>query len=160
MDLWGSGYVAADGQLLVSGGVTNNNATITNQGFSFDPGANAWTALPNSNNTVYRAGSACGFYKVGGSPGRPFATPLASSEVRPGFADCGENTDVSWLSESATSVTLAAGASTTVKITVNANVPDITQPGTYNASLSFGTDTPYSVPSVPVAMTVNPPKTW
>ena len=160
MDMWGSGYVAAEGKLLVSGGVTNNNSTITNQGFSFDPGANAWTALPNSNNTVYRGGSACGFYKVGGSPGGLFATPLTSSEVLPGNVDCGENTDVSWLSENKTTVTLAAGGSTTVKVTVNANVPDITQPGTYNASLSVGTNTPYSVPSVSVSMKVNPPKTW
>jgi hypothetical protein len=67
---------------------------------------------------------------------------------------------VSWLSESATSATLAPGATAKITVTVNANVPDITQPGTYNASLAVGTDTPYSVPGVSVAMTVNPPKTW
>src|SRR5215475_1598647 len=121
-------YTSAEGNLLVSGGVTNGFNTITNQGFSFDPGADAWTALPNSNNTVYRGGSACGFYKVGGSPGGLFATPLTASEVLPGNVDCGENTDVSWLSESKTTVTLAAGASTTVHVTLNANVSDITQP--------------------------------
>jgi hypothetical protein len=160
MDLWGSGYTAAEGKLLVSGGVTANNSVITNQGESYDPSTDAWTALPNSNNTVYRGGSACGFYKVGGSPGGLFSTPLASSEVLPGNVDCGENTDVSWLSENKTSVTLAAGAQTTVKVTVNANVPDITQSGTYNAQLVVSSDTPYPVPSVAVAMTVNPPKTW
>ena len=158
-DLWGSGYTPAEGLLLVSGGVTANSSTITNQGYSFDPNADAWTALPNSNNSAYRGGSACGFYKIGGSPGG-FSTPLANSEVLPGFVDCAESSDVSWLSESPTSVTLAAGASKTVTVTLNANVPDITQPGTYNAKLSIGTDTPYSVPAIAVALTVKPPKTW
>jgi hypothetical protein len=57
-------------------------------------------------------------------------------------------------------LTLAPGASATVTVTVNDNVPDITQPGTYTAAAVIGTDTPYAPQTVPVSMTVNPPKTW
>jgi len=160
IDLWGSGSIAADGVLLVSGGVTANNTAITNQGYSYDPAAGSWSALPNSNNALYRGGSACGFYKIGGNPGGLFAPPVASDEVLPGFADCGTTADVPWLSVAPTTLTLAAGASATVTVTLNAGVPEITQPGTYTAKLGITTDTPYSVAAVPVTMTVNPPKTW
>jgi N-acetylneuraminic acid mutarotase len=158
-DLWGSGYTAAEGQLLVSGGVMNDSLTLTNVGYAFDPNNDAWSALPNSNNTLYRGGSACGLYRVGGSPGGQSA-PVASSEVLPGFVDCGQAVDVSWLSESPTTLTLAAGKSATFTVSLDAGVPDITQPGTYTAKVSIGTDTPYSVPAIGVTMVVNPPKTW
>jgi N-acetylneuraminic acid mutarotase len=160
IDLWASGYTAAEGQLLVSGGVTQNNAVITNQGFAFDPASDSWSTLPNSNNTVYRGGSTCGFYKIGGSPGGFGVPPLTASEVLPGMVDCGETTDVSWLSLSPTTLALAPGASATVTVKVDANVPDVTQPGTYTAGIGVSTDTPYSVPKVSVSMTVKPPKTW
>ncbi len=160
IDLWGSASVAANGMLLVSGGVTDNNATITNQGYAYDPAGDAWTALPNANQSVYRGASACGFYQIGGSPGGLFVPPVATSEVLPGFADCGTSSDVPWLSESSTHVTVGAGASVQVTVTLNANVPSITQPGTYTAALAFGSDTPYSIPSVNVSLTVSPPKTW
>jgi hypothetical protein len=35
-----------------------------------------------------------------------------------------------------------------------------TQPGVYTGSLALSADTPYPLGSVPVTMTVNPPKTW
>jgi N-acetylneuraminic acid mutarotase len=161
IDLWGSGTTAAGGKLLVSGGVTANSATVTNQGFAYDPGTGQWAALPNSNNSLYRGGSACGFYKIGGNPGGLFVPPVAKSEVLPGTIDCGSSgADVSWLSESPTSLTLAPGQSATVTVTLNANVPDITQPGTFSAKLALSSDTPYSLTPVNVTMTVNPPKTW
>jgi N-acetylneuraminic acid mutarotase len=161
VDLWGSGSAAANGMLLVSGGVTSNSTLVTNQGYAYDPASNAWTALPNSNNSLYRSGSACGFYKIGGNPGGFLVPPVANSEALPGFVDCGgAAADVSWLSESPTSLTLAAGASATVTVTLDASVPEITQPGTLTASLALATDTPYQVAPVPVSLTVNPPKTW
>jgi hypothetical protein len=159
-DLWAAGTTPASGKLLVSGGVTANSSAITNQGFAYDPGSNTWAALPNSNNTLYRSGSACGFYKIGGSPGGTGVPPVPRSEVLPGFTECAAVTDVSWLSETPTSLTLAAGASATVAVTLNAAVPTVTQPGTYTASLAIGTDTPYSVADVGVTMNVKPPKTW
>jgi N-acetylneuraminic acid mutarotase len=159
-DLWGSGATAAEGMLLVSGGAVSNSTAITNQGYAFDPSSNAWSALPNSNNAAYRGGATCGFYKIGGNPGGAFAPPIASSEVLPGEVDCDTAADVSWLSETPTTLTLAPGAYAHVTVAVNANVPDITQPGTYSAKVSVGTDTPYGLQAISVAMTVNPPKTW
>ena len=160
IDLWGSAYAAANGQLLVSGGVTDGFNTLTNQGYSYDPAADAWTALPNANQTRYRAGSACGLYRIGGNPGGSSVPPVADAEVLPGFTQCGGTSDVTWLSESATEVTVAAGKSAKVTVTLDANVADITQPGLYTAAIGFSSDTPYSIPAVPVSMTVNPPKTW
>jgi N-acetylneuraminic acid mutarotase len=159
-DLWGSSYAAANGVLLVSGGVTGGGSAITNAGYAYDPGADSWTALPNANNSLYRGGSACGFYQVGGNPGGAFVPPVAKSEVLPGFANCGETSDVTWLSESATSLTLQPGKTGKVTVTVDASDPSITQPGAYAAAISVATDTPYPVASVGVTMNVAPPKTW
>ncbi|WP_323183991.1 carboxypeptidase regulatory-like domain-containing protein [Streptomyces sp. NBC_01221] len=156
IDLWGMGYSAADGKFLVSGGVTNGFTTITNQGFAYDPGSNAWTALPNSNNTVYRGGSACGFYKIGGSPAGWDAAK--SSELLPGYGQC---VAVPWLSVDKTEVTIQPGESVDVNVSFNANVAEITQPGPFTAELTVSAKTPYgAIPSVPVTLTVNPPKTW
>jgi N-acetylneuraminic acid mutarotase len=161
IDLWASGSTTAGGQLLVSGGVTADSSEVTNQGFAYDPASDHWTALPNSNNSLYRGGSACGFYKVGGNPGGLFVPPVAKSEVLPGFVDCGDaGSDVSWLSVNPTSLTLAAGASATVTVTLDASVAEITQPGTFTAGLGLSTDTPYQVAPVDVTLTVKPPKTW
>jgi N-acetylneuraminic acid mutarotase len=159
-DLWGSASTAASGLLLISGGVTGNGASITNKGYAYNPQNDAWTALPNANQTLYRSGSACGLYRVGGSPGGLSAPPVNAAEVLPGFTDCDAVADVSWLSLSPTTLTLQPGKSAKIVVTLNADVPDITQPGTYTASITVATDTPYPVASVGVSMTVNPPKTW
>ena len=45
-------------------------------------------------------------------------------------------------------------------VALDADVPEITQPGTFTASLTLTSDTPYPVPSVPVSLTVKPPTTW
>jgi N-acetylneuraminic acid mutarotase/uncharacterized protein YegP (UPF0339 family) len=158
-DLWGSFYTAANGQLLVSGGVTANSSQITNQGYSLNPGTGTWSALANANTTLYRGGSALGFYEVGGNPGGSFTPPVATAEVLPGF-DQGGTTNVDWLSEDTTQLTLAPGASGTVKVKVDASVASITQPGTFTASLIYQTDTPYQVAATGVTMTVLPPATW
>lgn len=156
IDLWGSAYSSANGLLLTSGGVTAQG--VTNQGFAFDPRTGSWTALPNANLGVYRAGGAAGFYKVGGSPGGS-VTPVVIVEVLPGYDQVG-SWDVSWLSTSQQKVTLQPGASTTVTVTLNASVPEITQPGDYTAALTARTDTPYQSPEIDVTMHVNPPTSW
>jgi hypothetical protein len=155
-DLWGMGYSAANGQLLVSGGVTNGFSTITNQGFAYDPNSDTWTALPNSNNSRYRGGSACGLYKIGGSGGG--YVPTKNSEMLPGYEQC--TATIPWLSEDNTQVTIQPGASATITVTLNANVAAITQPGTYTAQLAIGAKTPYTMAPIPVTFVVNPPKTW
>jgi N-acetylneuraminic acid mutarotase len=159
-DVWAGVSAAANGQLLVSGGVVDNSTTVTNQGWVYDPAADSWAALPNANQTLYRSGGACGLYRIGGNPGGFGAPPVSTSEVLPGFTNCGSVSDVSWLGLSTTEVTLAPGKSAKVTVSLNANVADITQPGLYTSAVSIGTDTPYAVPAVPVSMTVNPPKTW
>ena len=156
IDLWAMGYAGANGLLLVSGGVTNGNSTITNAGYSYDPQADAWSPIPNSNNTLYRGGSACGFVKVGGSPGG--FNPVPAVELLPGFDTCGAGADVPWLSEEPTEVTIAPGESSTVTITFDAR--QVAQPGDYTAQLVIGEDTPYTVPTVDVTMHVTPPRTW
>ncbi|MGW3635919.1 carboxypeptidase regulatory-like domain-containing protein, partial [Streptomyces sp. NPDC005122] len=162
IDLYASGYTTAQGRLLVSGGVTQNNTMITNQGFSYDPAGDTWTPMANSNNAVYRGGSACGFYKIGGMSKDQYGTltPVAGAEVLPGVSDCGDGNDVRWLAAKPKTVTVAPGASARVTVSVDASAADVTQPGTYTAKFAIGTDTPYATPVLPVSMTVAPPKTW
>ncbi len=159
LDLWGSSYAAANGMLLISGGAAQNSSVLTNQGYAYDPASDSWTALPNSNNSLYRSGGALGFYKVGGNPGGSLTPPVAVSEVLAGF-DQGGSADVSWLSADPTEFTLAAGASRNVTVSLDASVPEITQPGDATASLTVQTDTPYQVAPVAVTMHVKPPKRW
>jgi N-acetylneuraminic acid mutarotase len=158
IDLWGGAYVAANGLLLISGGVTANSTVLTNQGYAYDPVSDTWTAIANSNNTVFRGGAACGFYKIGGSLGG--FNPTARSEVLPGFEQCAANEDVPWLSEAPPTFTVAAGATVAVTLTLNASTSIITQPGAYSGRIVFTTDTPYTVPPVDVTMNVTPPKDW
>ncbi|MFJ5895780.1 carboxypeptidase regulatory-like domain-containing protein [Streptomyces sp. NPDC093064] len=160
IDLWGSASSVGNGQLLVAAGVTSNSTAITNQGFAFDPGTGGWTALPNANNSVYRSGGATGFYKVGGNPGGSFTPPVATVEVLPGYEQGGGSTDVSWLSTSQQKVTLQPGASTTITVSLDASVDEVTQPGAYTAALTVQTDTPYAGVPVDVKMRVSPPKDW
>jgi hypothetical protein len=157
IDLWGMGYSVSADKLLVSGGITYGGSTLTNRGFTFDPGADTWTALPNSNRTLYRGGSACGFYKIGGATGNFYA--VQTSELLPGYDQC-TTTDVPWLSEDKTELTLQPGESVSVNVSFNANIAEITQPGTFTAQLSISAKTPYRIAPVPVTFVVNPPKTW
>ncbi|MGA8112727.1 MAG: carboxypeptidase regulatory-like domain-containing protein [Actinocatenispora sp.] len=159
VDVWGSSYTAANGKLLISGGAAQGSSVLTNQGWAYDPASDAWSALPNANNSLYRSGGAIGFYKVGGNPGGSLTPPVAASELLGGY-DQGGGSDVSWLSVDQTEVTLAAGASRTVNVSLDASVEEVTQPGTFTASLSLQTDTPYQTAPVDVAMHVTPPKTW
>jgi hypothetical protein len=154
--VWASAYTAANGELLVQDGVAGG--ALTNQGWAYDPTSDAWTALPNANAAAYRFGGALGFYTVGGGQGT-FSPPISSANVLAGY-DQGGVADVPWLSESATSVTLAPGKSATVTLTFNAADPSIVQPGTYTAALLAGSDTPYQISSIPVTLQVSPPATW
>jgi hypothetical protein len=68
--------------------------------------------------------------------------------------------DIPWLSESARQLTLRPGASATVTVTLDSEVPQITRPGDYSAQLEFGSNTPYPLPAASVALHVGLPKTW
>ena len=158
IDLWGSASGAANGMLLASGGVTNGFSTLTNQGYAYDPSSDSWTALPNAQFTRYRAGSSCGFYKIGGSSGGFSPTP--DSEHLSDLDQCGV-TDVLWLAEDQNSLTIQPGQSVTVTLTLSATTAaQVVQPGTYTAQLGVSANTPYTVNPVNITMTVTPPKSW
>lgn len=83
IDLFGSGYTAANGRLLVQNGETQDGFVETNQGFSYDPVTNTWAALPNALVPHFRGGSALGFYQIGGAVNG--IGTMANSEVLAGF---------------------------------------------------------------------------
>jgi hypothetical protein len=62
--------------------------------------------------------------------------------------------DVPWLSEDPVSGTVPAGSDVVVNVTLDASVPEVTQPGHYLAQLKIKNNTPYTVNNVPVEMTV------
>jgi uncharacterized membrane protein len=90
---------------------------------------------------------------VGAFPGGAEVDALA-------FATGGAATDIPWLSESPITGTVAALDSQTIDVTFDASIPEITQPGDYQATLRITTDTPYDDPTIPVTMTVVPPATY
>ncbi|CAG6390787.1 carboxypeptidase regulatory-like domain-containing protein [Streptomyces cocklensis] len=147
--LWGSSYTSANGLLVVSSGVSGT--LVTNQGFAFDPQTGGWSVLPNAPTATYRSGSALGLYKFGG----PDSDNGVANTVEhlPGY-DQQDRAEVSWLSESRSRITLQPGASVTVTVTLDSDVPEIMQPGEYDAQLVFSSDTPYVVPPVAVALHV------
>jgi hypothetical protein len=86
--------------------------------------------------------------------------PVAKSEVLPGFTDCATGAaDARWLSRNPTSLTLPPGASTTVAVSLDASVPDVTQPGTLPRSRSARRRRT-KVAAVAVSLTAKTPKTW
>jgi hypothetical protein len=136
IDLWGSVYGAANGMLVVASGVTQGFNTITNQGFTYDPSADTWTALPNAQFPRYRAGGSCGFYKVGGSSAG--FTPTPDSEKLSELDQCEAFTDVPWLSESPTEGTINPGGHTSVQVTVDTH--GLAPGDTFQAILTFRTN--------------------
>jgi len=108
--LWASGYSGTSQGLLISGGISNGS--ITNIGFIYNPGSNSWATLPNSINSLYRGGSACGFYKVGGSLGGFIGEP--GSELLAGYSPCGSS-PIPWLGINPATGTIAAGDSAQIR---------------------------------------------
>ncbi len=156
-DVWAMSYSGANEKLQIAAGVTSNSAVVTNQAAEYDPASDSWATLPNANNAEYRGGGACGMYKIGGSTGG-FA-PTKFAEVLPGYDQCGGGgADVPWISEDNTEFDVAPGETVTVTVTMDSSM--VSQPGDYLGALAVGTDSPYSVQPVDVAMHVNPPASW
>ncbi|GAA3378059.1 hypothetical protein GCM10020367_56100 [Streptomyces sannanensis] len=114
-----------------------------------------WQGQASSTMTLKNTGTAPVTAQIGEQPGgyQPAAAQQGAplQEVKP----------VPWLSVDKAGVTIQPGESVDVNVSFNANVAEITQPGTFTAELTIGAETPYgAIPSVPVALTVNPPKTW
>ena len=78
----------------MSGGI--QDGSLTNAGYAYDPSTNAWNPLPNANATLFRGGSACGFYRVGGSAGG--FSPTTQDQLLPGYDQCGEYVSIPWMS--------------------------------------------------------------
>ena len=152
---WASSYTSANGLLLISSGISNN--ALTNRGYAFDPQSGTWSALPNANVPTYRSAGAAGFYKVGG--GNAPGSPIPAVELLPGYDQVGSS-DVTWLGESTQELTVQPGATSTVTVSLDASVPEVAQPGDFTAQITAGSDTPYTVASIPVTLHVNPPKSW
>ncbi|MEV0803022.1 S8 family serine peptidase [Kribbella sp. NPDC050281] len=155
IDLWGMGYTESYGRLLVSGGITTvvsgggTTGAITNEGFSYDPATDRWSALAPSRHVLYRGGSACGLNRIGGSAKSGFI-PVDSAEQLPTYGACGE-TDVPWMSVTGSPTTLAPGRSVTVTVRVNAAG---LKAGAYSAGVWIGENTPYLAKPVDVTLRV------
>ncbi|HEX5495359.1 MAG TPA: carboxypeptidase regulatory-like domain-containing protein [Mycobacteriales bacterium] len=158
IDLWGMAAISANGTLVLSGGVTDNTATITNQGFVFDPRIGSWQSAPNADTALYRSGAACGLVTIGGATDGFDAVSL--NKELPGLNQCDGTFDVNWLSESTTGFTLQPGQSITVTTTLDASGPTLNLPGPYTAQLAVQTDSPYQISPIGVTMVVTPPASW
>jgi N-acetylneuraminic acid mutarotase len=154
-DAWGAATATANGKLEVMGGAIDNGTAVTNQGFAYDPASDTWSALPDSNNAVYRGGGACGIYQVGGSLGG--FQPTQFTQNLPGYDQCGGQP--SWMSLSTTGFDINPGQTVTVQVTADSSA--VSQPGSYAAQIVAGASTPYpTLAPVDVTMQANPPKTW
>ncbi|MGH3346522.1 MAG: S8 family serine peptidase [Nocardioides sp.] len=144
-DLWGMGYTASHDRLLVSGGITNR--TITNAGWVYDPQTDSWSSLPAARFVMFRGGSACGLFRIGGSVAPGFVA-ANSTEMLPTYGACAPQ-DVPWLSLDPRAVTIRPGD--TVKVTLRLDA-DHLEPGSYDATAWIKEDTPYLVAPVGVRM--------
>ena len=144
-DLWGMAYTESHDRLLVSGGITNR--AITNAGWIYDPAADSWASLPAARFVMYRGGSACGLFRIGGSVGPGFV-PANSTQVLPTYGACAPE-DVPWLSLDRQAITIRPGD--TVKVTLRL-VANNLEPGSYDAAAWIKEDTPYLVAPVGVRM--------
>jgi len=150
----------ANGQLQIVGGFTESGpaAFTTNQAEQYDPVHNVWSALPGAVYARDRSGgSGCGLFQIGGSGANGSPVPTASSQVLPGFDQCGGD-QVSWLSTGRHSVTLAPGES--IRVPVTADASQVDAPGAYSAELTFTTDAPYVSAPTPVKLDVTRPASW
>ncbi len=148
---WGAGYAAANGALLISGGISGYQV-LTNTGFAYDPASNRWHDLPNSRYALFRGGSACGFYKIGGSQGG--FQSVANAEMLPGYGQCGKPTPISWLTPTPSSGTIAAGAQVRAKLIFDGTGQQ--EFTTSHAYLKLKGDTPYDAQIVPLNVTWKP----
>ncbi|MFJ5220998.1 kelch repeat-containing protein [Streptomyces sp. NPDC088354] len=153
--LWGSAYTTADDQLLLSGGSTGtqDTASITGQGYAYDPDLDTWHTLAASGVPVYRGGAGAGLYKIGGSTGWGAANAVATTEYLPGYTEPG-STQIDWLDTNTNKVTIPAHSSVTVRLTLDASLPHTRKLGSYNAVLNLTHDTPYVLIPVTIRMTV------
>ena len=145
--VWGSTYGSSYGRMITSGGLTQDG--VTTDGYAYDPATDKWTGMESSPTALHAGGSACGLYRIGGSIRSGFY-PVNSVQALPTYGAC-EETDVSWMSLSASGVTVAPGHSVTLTVRLNAAG---LKPGVYSAGVWLGEDTPYLAKPVDVSLRV------
>jgi N-acetylneuraminic acid mutarotase len=155
-DLWGATGTAADGKLLVGGGLQASTGTLTNEAHAYDPATDSWSAMPNLAAPVLDAQSAPGWYVIGGA--NAYSVPQASVQKLAGYDQ--PHADVPWLTPSARTWTVKGGGSVTVRITLDAGAMTSADAGAHRAALVVDSDTPYGSVALPVTMTVVPPAGW
>ncbi|MFD9287584.1 carboxypeptidase regulatory-like domain-containing protein [Streptomyces sp. NPDC060030] len=146
-------YTAADGRLLVSGGLRDTdggNPGLTTTGYAYEPGADAWTPLPDTRAGVQHSGAAPGMYRIGGSEETRFITPIANADVLRGYTQLEK--DVPWLSTDPQKLTLRPGQRVQFPVTLDAR--DIRRAGDRTAYLVPRSDTPYWLDPIPVTLRV------
>ncbi|MGI5518355.1 carboxypeptidase regulatory-like domain-containing protein [Streptomyces sp. CA-106131] len=159
---WAMSYSASEGRLQIAGGSVQNAASSRSS--EYDPVSDTWSALPDAPRAYYAGGTGgCGLIQVGSAPLPPASgigplTGTRAASTLPGYDQCDDD-HTPWMSESATSINLAAGQSVTV--TVTADSSKVSQPGSYAAQLTFTTDAPYARSSrLAATLQATPPKTW
>lgn len=155
--LGGAFYTAADGLLMVAGGI-NVDASLSTQAEAYDPQEGSWFPLPKLRTTVMRGGHTCGFYEIGGITGLSPNLGILStndSAVLPGYTQqCGTVPSAPWVTVTPASGTLQAGASKMVTVSVNGNGQKAYT--TSKAYLSITNKSPYGPVIVPLAVTWMP----
>ncbi|RKN30090.1 Kelch repeat-containing protein [Micromonospora musae] len=143
---YGMAYATVGGKLRIIGGTVGGS--LSRQVLEYDSATAVWSKLPDAVNARHRGGAACGTYQVGGlSDG---STETGSAQQLPGIESCVRGSDVSWLSTDRTELTIPAGRSVTVTVTVAA--PVHSGHGQYQARLAFETDSPYRTEPLGVVM--------
>jgi N-acetylneuraminic acid mutarotase len=150
ISLSGAAFSVADGELLVSGGVTGDDAALTTAGYKYDPAQNWWVPIPAAPAAEMGAAGVTGFYTFGGVTE---AAVTADADVLSGYGQT-DPVSLPWLSLSETTVTLRPGQQATITIRLNAAGSGLNGRGTVSAALGFETDTPYEVTPVAVSLTV------
>ena len=149
----GMAYAGADGKLQVAGGIEDIFIHKNPASAQYDPATGTWTSLPAAGFFEAGGGSSCGMYKIGGYAWAS-GNPTRDAEVLPGYDQCDGAGALSWLSDSPASVVVAPGQ--TVTVSVQLNSADVSQPGSYQATLYASADTPYLAQVTSLTMNVKP----
>src|SRR5690606_15939874 len=144
-DNWAMAADAANGQLVVSGGVTQGLPRAPTGAPASDRPPNRGPGTSRPKNRGNGPGGGAGSYRAGGSTGG--FTPSTGVEQHPDYTDCAVSTDVPWFSVDPATATLQPGQSLTVTVTMD---PAVDQPGTYTGGVAIRHDTPYQVNPVDV----------
>ncbi|MFJ2397248.1 carboxypeptidase regulatory-like domain-containing protein [Streptomyces sp. NPDC087843] len=162
--VFGASYSSANGELQVTAGFKadqlswNENSGDTRNALQYDPVSDTWAALAQAPQAVSFSGSGtgCGITQIGGGDPQGLAGTVTAA-ARSGFGQC-EGEDVNWLQENRTTISLAPGQSRQIEVTADAGV--LAAPGSYAATLSMITDTPYVYRPVQVGLKATAPASW